>query len=189
MIPGLADSEVSLDMYGSGPKPHVALPVVLIAAFTAVTPARAQDPSMMESGHSWSFDLDAAVWFVPDQSDFVLLQLYADRGALHLEARYNYEDLQTGSAWVGWTFDFDGTLSAEFTPMAGALIGNTNGLAPGLEFDASLGPVELSIEMEYVFDLDDSDSNYFYAWSELGVWPLEWASPGLVFRRHSWSTR
>jgi len=156
----------------------------LIAAFTAVAPpAHAQDSAVADSGHSWSFDLDAAVWFVPDQSDFILLQLYADRGALHLEARYNYEDLQTGSAWVGWTFGFDGTLSAGFTPMAGVLIGNTNGLAPALEFDASLGSVELSIEMESVFDLDDSDSNYFYAWSELGVWPLKWASPGLVFQK------
>ena len=139
-------------MYGSVLKPLGALPAILIAAFTAVaSPARAQAPPMMESGHSWSIDLDAAVWFVPDQSDFVLLQLYADRGALHLEARYNYEDLQTGSAWVGWTFGFDGTLSAEFTPMAGALIGNTNGLAPGLLLDLSQEDFFGIIQAEFSF--------------------------------------
>lgn len=156
----------------------------LIATFAAVvSPLHAQNPPVTDSGDSWSSDLDAAVWIVPDQSDFVLLQLYADRGALHFEARYNYEDLQTGSAWVGWTFSFDGTLSVDITPIAGVLIGNTNGLAPGLELGASLGPVQLYIESELIFDLDDSDSNYFYAWTELGVWPVAWASPGLAFQK------
>jgi hypothetical protein len=168
-------------MHGSVLKPLGTLAVILIAAFA--TPAYAQDPAVADAGHAWAFDLGAAVWIVPDQSDFILLQLYADRGALHFEARYNYEDLQTGSAWVGWTFSFDGKLSVDITPIAGALLGNTNGLAPGLELDASLGPVELYVESEYVFDLDDSGSNYFYAWTELGVWPVEWASAGLSFQR------
>jgi len=168
-------------MHGSVLKPLGTLAVILIAAFAS--PVHAQDLPVTDAGHAWAFDLDAAVWIVPDQSDFILLQLYADRGALHFEARYNYEDLQTGSAWVGWTFSFDGTLSVDIAPIAGVLIGNTNGLAPGLELGASLGPVELYVESEYVFDLEDSDSDYFYAWSELGVWPFEWASAGLVFQK------
>jgi hypothetical protein len=39
--------------------------------------------------------------------------------------------------------------------MAGAVFGNTDGLAAGVEVDLVLGPVELYVESEYVFDLRD----------------------------------
>ena len=46
---------------------------------------------------------------------------------------------------------FDGALSAEFTPMAGALICNTNGLAPGLLLDLSQEDFFGIIQAEFSF--------------------------------------
>jgi hypothetical protein len=53
---------------------------------------------------AWSFSASAYTYFVPDDRDFVQPTFTADRGWLHLEARYNYEALDTGSAWVGYNF-------------------------------------------------------------------------------------
>ena len=47
----------------------------------------------------WSFSGSAYTYFVPDSHEYVQPTFTADRGWLHLETRYNYEDLETGSAW------------------------------------------------------------------------------------------
>src|SRR5438034_7336511 len=49
----------------------------------------------------------------------------ADRGWLHLETRYNYENLETGSVWVGYNFSGGEKLQWEFTPILGGVFGNT----------------------------------------------------------------
>ena len=53
---------------------------------------------------AWSFSASAYTYFVPDDSNYVQPTFTADRGWLHLEARYNYEALDTGSAWIGYNF-------------------------------------------------------------------------------------
>ncbi len=52
---------------------------------------------------------------------------------LHLEARYNYEGIDTGSVWVGWNFGFGDELRLDATLMAGGIFGDFNGAAPGYE--------------------------------------------------------
>jgi len=39
-----------------------------------------------------------------DQSDFLLAVATAERGQLHIEARYNYEAIDAGSLFAGWKF-------------------------------------------------------------------------------------
>ena len=46
-------------------------------------------------------------------------------GWLHLEARYNYEGIGTGSAWVGWNFGFGEKLRLDATLMAGGIFGDS----------------------------------------------------------------
>ena len=50
---------------------------------------------------------------------------------LHLETRYNNEDLRTGSLWVGYNFAWGEKWQFEVTPMIGGVFGRTNGIAPG----------------------------------------------------------
>ena len=68
---------------------------------------------------------------------YVQPHITADRGWLHLEARYNYEDRDTGSAWFGYNFSVGETVTLEITPMLGGVFGDTNGIAPG--YKGSLG--------------------------------------------------
>ena len=107
----------------------------------------------------------------------------ADREGLHLEARYNYEGIGTGSAWVGWNVGVGDKLRLDATLMAGGIFGDFNGVAPGYHLTISWGPLELYSEGEYVFDLDDSESNYFYNWAQLGYSPWEWLTIGFASQR------
>ncbi len=52
--------------------------------------------------NAWSFSAYAYAYIVPDDANFLQPTVTADRGRLHLEARYNYEDFNTGSLWVGY---------------------------------------------------------------------------------------
>ena len=62
-------------------------------------------PPSTESGReAWSFSASAYTYIVPDCREYVQPTFTADRGWLHLEARYNYESLETGSAWIGYNF-------------------------------------------------------------------------------------
>ena len=107
----------------------------------------------------------------------------ADRGWLHLEARYNYEALDTGSAWVGYNFSGGEKLAWEFTPMLGGVFGDTTGIAPGYKGSLSWWKLELYSEGEYVFDTGSSSDSFFYNWSELTLAPVEWFRFGLVTQR------
>jgi hypothetical protein len=119
----------------------------------------------------------------PDQDNFLLVIATADRESLHLEARYNYEALDTGSLFAGWTFSGGDTLSYELTPILGAVFGDTQGFAPGFEASLAYGIADFYIEAEYLYDLENHEDSYTYAWSELGFSPLEWLRFGLVGQR------
>jgi hypothetical protein len=122
-------------------------------------------------------------YLVPDSRDYVQPTLSADRQWLHLEARYNYENLNTGSAWLGYNLAGGEKLAWEFTPMLGGVFGNTTGVAPGYKGSLSWWKLELDSEGEFVCDVGDSSKSYFYNWSELSLAPVEWFRFGLVTQR------
>ena len=151
----------------------------LAIATTSATPVVAEEPT----ARAWSFSASAYAYFVPDSQDYVQPTIRADRGWLHLEARYNYEALDTGSAWIGYNFSVGEKLTLEFTPMLGAVFGKTTGVAPGYEFTLSWRKLQLYSEGEYVFDTGDSAGSFFYTWSELTLAPVDWFRFGLVAQR------
>ena len=52
-----------------------------------------------ETGESeWECSLSTSTYLVQNGRDYVNPNLVADRGWLHLEARYNYEAIKTGSS-------------------------------------------------------------------------------------------
>ena len=169
--------------------------IIALAFLVAGAIARAQTPSTTSTNHppvsvveetaerKWSFSASAFAYFVPDSREYVQPTVTADRDWLHLEARYNYEDLETGSLWVGYNFSGGEKLSWEFTPMLGGVFGNTTGLAPGYKGSLSWWKLELYSEGEYVWDTGDSSGNFFYNWSELTLSPVDWFRFGLVTQR------
>lgn len=135
------------------------------------------------SSNLWSFSVSAYAYIVPDSRDYVQPTITADRGWLHLEGRYNYEALETGSAWVGGNFSGGKDLTWEFTPMLGGVFGNTTGIAPGYKGSLNWWKIALYSEGEYVVDTGDSSGNFFYNWSELTLSPCDWLRFGLVTQR------
>jgi hypothetical protein len=133
--------------------------------------------------NAWSFSASATTYFVPDDREYVQPTFSADRGWLHLEARSNYENLNTGSAWIGYNFSGGKKLEWEFTPMLGGVFGDTTGIAPGYKLSLTYWKFEFSSEGEWVFDTRQSDGSFFYNWSELSVSPVEWFRFGLVGQR------
>ncbi len=130
----------------------------------------------------WNFGADANLYFFKD--DFLALPVFrADKNMLHLEARYNYEDYETFSGWVGYNFSGGEKLEYFITPMLGGVVGRSNGIAPGLEFTFTLKRFELYSEQEYLFNLNTINNNYFYAWTDLTYAPLDWLWVGISGQR------
>jgi len=140
-------------------------------------------PTNAAADKAWSFSVSAYTYIVPDSREYVQPTLMADRGRLHLEARYNYEGLDTGSAWIGCNFSVGEKLSFEFTPMLGGVFGDITGVAPGYKCTLGWRKLELYSEGEYVFDTGDSSASFFYTWSELTLAPTDWFRFGLVVQR------
>jgi hypothetical protein len=148
----------------------------------AVSPPESEAPTIAEKPDekAWSFSAAAYTYIVPESRDYVQPTFAADRGRWHLEARYNYEALDSGSIWIGANFSAGDKLKFEFTPMVGGVFGDTRGIAPGYKASLNCGKWDLYTEGEYVFDSDGSFRNFFYTWSELTLSPLDWFRFGLV---------
>lgn len=152
---------------------------------TVTTSATSQMPSATEPADDkdWSFSAAAYTYILPDESDYVQPTFTVDRGALHLEARYNYEAPDTGSAWIGYNFSVGEKVSFELTPMLGAIFGDSTGIAPGYKLTLGWWKLELYSEGENVFDTDDSSESFFYTWSEFTLAPVDWFRFGVVIQR------
>jgi hypothetical protein len=131
----------------------------------------------------WSYAASASFYLIEGESDYAQPTITADRGRLHLEARFNYEDLGTGSAWLGCNLAVGEKLVLEITPMLGVVFGDTRGIAPGYKGTLSGWGVDLYSEVEYVIDADDSGDSFLYTWTELTVAPADGWRAGLVIQR------
>jgi hypothetical protein len=147
-------------------------------------PAKATGSSAATSNpEPWSTSLIVDGYIIPDQDAYVSPILTATHGRLHLEARYNYENLRTGSLWVGYNFSAGQTLVLSVTPMIGGVFGRTTGIAPGCAASLTYRKVELSVSNEYVFDTGDKAGNFYYSWPQLTYSATDWLRLGLVAQR------
>jgi len=159
--------------------PHASGQTVGVQAPAAPAPPTVETEEAVE----WSFSAATYVYFVPDDANYAQPTFTADRGRLHLEARYNYEDHKTGSLWAGYNFSGGDKVAWELTPMFGGVFGNTSGLAPAYKGSLTWWKLEFASEGEYVFDVRDSSESFFYNWSEFTLAPAEWWRVGLVTQR------
>jgi len=72
-----------------------------------------------------------------DQPDYGVGVASLNRGALHLEARYNYEARRSGSVFAGWNFGGGENVTFQITPLIGALFGELHAVMPGVESGVS----------------------------------------------------
>lgn len=150
--------------------------IVTLALFSVVLSAD-------ETANPWTGSISAYGYFVPEDQNYLSVAASADKDRVHLEGRYQYEDMDTGSLWIGYNFSAGENLVLDVTPMVGGVFGNTDGVAPGWKLSLSYRMLELYSENEYVFDLRDSDGNFYYNWSEATLSPVDWLRLGLVVQR------
>lgn len=153
----------------------------LVAVWLACGPVAAADEGT-ERSVPWNVGVTVTAYF-QGRDSLVQPTAAVDHGGLHLEGRYNYEALQTGSLWVGWNLGWGKSLQLALTPMLGGVFGSENGVAPGLEFTLSWGPMQLSSQDEFVFNLSDWGESDFYSWSQLTGSPVGWLQTGLALQR------
>ena len=168
--PARAEPESNVERDGT----HAATP-------EALSKDGSSTPSAVEP--SWRFEGAAYLYFLPESTDYVQPTLRADHHLLHLEARYGYEDLRTGSAWVGLNAGGGEHVWWELTPMFGSVFGRTNGVAAGYEGALGWWKLELYSEGEYLLDFASIEESFFFNWSELTLAPAEWFRFGVMAQR------
>jgi hypothetical protein len=158
--------------------------VIFLAVELQAQPATHPAPAQADSpDKEWSFAVSAWGYLVPNDQSYFSPSFTADRKWLHLEARYNYENKETGSLWAGYNFTVGQKVVLAVTPMLGAVFGNTTGIAPGCNVSLTYKRVEVTSQCEYVFDLKDKNGNFFYTWNELTYSPRDWFRVGLAAQR------
>ena len=155
----------------------IALGLLLLGSGTSA----AQSAADAEE-RAWSLSATMTGYVLPDEDDYAQPTVTADRRALHLEARYNYEALRTASLWAGYAMRGGQRIEWELTPMVGAVFGATDGIAPGFAASMSWWKLDVYIESEYVFARTSEDS-FAYHWSEVAVAPFDWLRVGMVTQR------
>jgi hypothetical protein len=151
-----------------------ALGLALLVLVVGAMPAAAEE---------WTLGVSGFLFDPPDDDVFLSPIVEADRGVLHLEARYNYEDLETGSAFVGRTFEFGKDVAWTVVPLLGLVLGQTDGLAPGVKLDVGWRKLAFSTESEVVIPFEDAGASFVYSWLQGTVAATEGLRLGVVGQR------
>jgi len=143
-----------------------------------------------DSKPEWSFSFEALTYLAQHARDYANPNFTADNGWLHLEARYNYEALKTGSVWLGYNvpaFNITRDFKVETaTPMLGGVFGDLTGAAPGYLVEVTYKEtITASTQGEYFLDAGNNSRNFFYSWSEFSapLPKLDCIRAGLVVER------
>jgi hypothetical protein len=160
----------------------VRAPIAALVLLAAGPAAAAAQGAGDDQERAWSLSATMAVYVLPDEGNYVQPTATADRGTLHLEARYNYEALRTASLWAGYMMQGGDRVEWEIAPMAGVVFGATRGVAPGYMASVSWWKLDAYSEGEYVF-ATTSEESFAYNWSEVALSPLNWLRGGLVTQR------
>jgi hypothetical protein len=121
----------------------------------------------------WQCSVSTATYLSQHARDYANPNLTADHDWLHLEARYNYESIKTGSIWVGYNLSPGKTFALEATPMLGGVFGDIAGVAPGYTISITYNRIEFFTQGEYFFDAGTSAGDFLYSWSELSCAPAQ----------------
>jgi hypothetical protein len=142
---------------------------LMIGAMALAAPARAagSDPPPAER-----FSVTGYGYVIPDAPNYLMGIAWGDLAWLHVEGRYNYEALHTGSAFGGVNLGWGHQLRLDLTPMVGGVFGRLDGIAPALRFTITWWRLDLLSESEVVVPVSSGSRAFYYNWSELGISPL-----------------
>lgn len=128
---------------------------------------------------AWEYWAGVDAVFARDD-DTLAPTLMADTERFHLEARYNYEGMDTTSLWGGYTVRSADGESWAVTPMLGAAFGDTRGVLPGAEAIVNWRALDVYLELEHLFSSGGESGDFTYYWAELAISPTDWLRAGIV---------
>jgi hypothetical protein len=98
----------------------------------------------------------------------------------YAEARYNYEDAETFSLYLGRAFTGEtNTLNYSVVPMLGGSMGRWQGISTGLNINVDLNDFFFSSQSQYSRSASGYGDHFVYDWSEVGYQSLKWLYAGL----------
>lgn len=144
-----------------------------------------QEPIVVPGAEEERWELSAALYFLdpPGEDVYASPIVRADRGGLHLEARYAYEDRDAASFFVGGNLSYGDELVLDLTPIVGLVVGSVQGVAPGLELELAWKGLSFTSESEFLIGFDSETEDYLYSWNELSYSPADWVRFGLAGQR------
>ena len=86
----------------------------------------------------------------------------------YAELRYNYEDNQTISFFLGKTFKAGKSFEYSLTPLIGFSAGSFTGISFGTNADAEWKNWYISSQTQYSKATKDDVADFFFSWSEIG---------------------
>jgi len=118
---------------------------------------------------------------------------FESKNKWYAEARYNYEELETFSFYVGKAFTSKNTrpldtlefkkptdkVSYSVTPLLGGVAGKYKGVSGGINAVVEYRHVFFSTQSQYTIAYYES-GDFFFAWSELGYQPWNWLFVGVT---------
>jgi len=109
---------------------------------------------------------------------------YHISGNWYVEARYNYEEMNTASLYVGKTFEHETLMSyCSITPIAGIVAGTFKGGAIGANVELDYRRIIFSSQSQYTFSIENRTTNFVYSWSDLSYRIKRWLSAGVSLQQ------
>ncbi len=135
---------------------------------------------------NWTGTVAAYEYLIQQEAIHPTIIGCADFKSLHLESRFNYEDINTVSAFAGWMWKKDGKLSLSATPMIGMAVGKSNGILPGLECSVSFSKINFYSENEYMLSFKGKTDYFFYSWTQLSTTIFKNFQSGVLAQSLRW---
>ena len=123
--------------------------------------------------------------FLSSKEAYVWMPVVHHKGkkGVYTEMRYNYEEMETASVYLGKSFSKERELSYDITPMLGMVFGNFNGGSLAINMDVEYKKTFVSMQMQYTASSDAKENNFLFNWTEMAYQPLEWFYTGVSMQQ------
>jgi hypothetical protein len=101
----------------------------------------------------------------------------------YIEARGNYEVINSASLYFGKDFKKKALISYSITPMAGLVMGAFNGGSVGANVALDYKKISFSSQSQYTFSIKNQATNFTYSWADLTYQLREWVSTGVSLQQ------
>lgn len=126
--------------------------------------------------------------FLSSGKDYVWMPVVHHQGrkGWYTEMRYNYEDINSASVYIGKSFCGKGPLAYSVTPMLGIVFGNFKGGSFALNLELERKKIFASMQTQYTVNSEEAAKSFYFNWAELGYQPLKWFYAGISTQLTKW---